>query len=160
MTFFRHSLAAALAVAAVTTFAQDAKVGSITVSGAQARATVPGQTAGGGFLRLDNQGPADRLVSATAPVSARVELHTMRMEGDVMRMRQIDAIELPAGGKVELKPGGMHLMFMELKAPLKAGEIVPVTLRFEKAGEVTVKMPVQVPTLPTAAAASGHEHKH
>lgn len=157
MTFFRHSLVAALAVAAAATFAQDAKVGPITVSGAQARATVPGQTAGGGFLRIDNQGPADRLVAAAAPVAARVELHTMRMEGDVMRMRQIDAIELPAGGKVELKPGGTHLMFMELKAPLKAGETVPVTLRFEKAGEVTVKMPVQSPT--PAAAAMKQEHK-
>lgn len=158
MTPRHRLLGAALAAACISTvaFAQDAKLGAITVSGAQARATVAGQRAGGGFLSLENQGPADRLVAASAPVAARVELHTMRMEGDVMRMREVDTIELPTGAKVELKPGGMHLMFMELKAPLKAGDTVPVTLRFEKAGEVTVAMPVQVPGAPAAA---GHDHK-
>jgi len=148
--------AATFAAAATVAAAQDARLGAISVSAAQARATVPGQRAGGAFLTVANQGPADRLVAARAPVAARVELHTMRMEGDVMRMRQVDAIELPTGATVELKPGGMHLMFMDLKAPLKAGETVPVTLRFEKAGELTVSMPVQAPGVPGAA---GHVHQ-
>lgn len=155
-TSLRLLCAATLAALATVAAAQDARLGAISVSGAQARATVAGQRAGGGFLTLANQGPADRLVAASAPVAARVELHTMRMEGDVMRMRQIDAIELPAGATVELKPGGMHLMFMELKEPLKAGATVPLTLRFEKAGEVTVPMPVRSPVPDTA----GHGHKH
>jgi copper(I)-binding protein len=76
----------------------------------------------------------------------------MAMEGDVMRMRQLDAIELPAGKAVEFKPGGLHLMFMDLKAPLAAGATVPLTLRFEKAGEQTVQVPVR------AAAAAQHKH--
>ena len=79
----------------------------------------------------------------------------MRMEGDVMRMRQVDAIELPPGATVELKPGGMHLMLMGLKQPLKADDKVPLTLRFEKAGEVTVQMSVEAPKPAMAA-----EHKH
>lgn len=153
--FSRLAGAALLTVAAAAS-AQDAKLGAITVSAAQARPTVAGQAAGGAFLRLENAGPADRLVAASAPAVGRVELHTMRMEGDVMRMRQIDAIDLPAGGTVELKPGGMHLMLMGLKAPLKSGDTVPVTLRFEKAGEVTVAVPVKAAAVP---ATGEHGHK-
>ena len=99
---------------------------------------MPGQTAGGGYLKLQNSGPADRLVGASAPVSSSVELHSMTMEGDVMRMRQLEAIDVPAGKTVELKPGGLHLMLMGLKAPLKAGDSFVLKLRFEKAGEVAV----------------------
>ena len=83
----------------------------------------------------------------------RVELHSMNMKGDVMEMRQVDAIELPAGKTVELKPGGLHLMFMGLKQPLAVGSKVPVTLRFEKAGDVNVEFDVL-----TKPAAHGHKH--
>lgn len=159
MSVARHVFAAMLCLAAAAS-AQEAKLGAITVTGAQARATVPGQKAGGAFLRLQNEGSAaDRLIAASSPVSGRVELHTMRLEGDVMRMRQIDAIELPAGGQVELKPGGMHLMLMELKSPLKPGDTVPLTLRFEKAGEVTLDMPVR-PFNSSGAAGSQHDKPH
>ncbi len=122
---------------------------------AYARATAPAQPAGGGFLTLHNGGAADRLVSAQAPVSSTVELHTMRMDGDVMRMRQVEAIDLPAGQKVELKPGGLHLMFIGLKAPLKAGDSFPLTLKFEKAGELTVSVRVEA-----VGAAAEPAHKH
>ena len=71
-----------------------------------------------------------------------VEIHEMAMDGNVMKMRQVKDIAVPAGGAVELKPGGLHLMFMNIKAPLAAGETVPVKLKFAKAGEVEVKMPV------------------
>lgn len=122
--------------------AQNAKVGSVQIENAYTRATVPGQQAAGGFMKIENKGAADQLVSASSPVAGEVQLHEMAMDGNVMKMRQVKDIAVPAGGAVELKPGGLHLMFMNIKAPLTAGETVPVKLKFAKAGEVEVKMPV------------------
>lgn len=147
--------AAALALSCGTTLAQ-----ALKVEQAWARPTVQGQTAGGGFLRIVGGAGADRLVSARADIAARVELHTMTMDGDVMRMREIDAIEVPAGRTVELKPGGLHLMFMDLKTPLAAGTRFPLTLRFEKAGEVRVEVPVQRMPPAGASAGAGHHGSH
>ncbi|HJV60493.1 MAG TPA: copper chaperone PCu(A)C [Albitalea sp.] len=139
-----HLLAAAcLGFASVVTPAQGAQPDKIAIEGAYARATAPGQPAGGAFLQLDNHGSADRLVAASAPVSRSAELHVSRMEGDVMRMRQVDAIDLPAGQSVQLAPGGTHIMLMGLKGPLTEGQHFPLTLRFEKAGEVTVDVTVR-----------------
>jgi len=107
-----------------------------------ARPTVEGQMAGGAFLKIQNVGGADRLLSASSSAAGMVQLHTMSMEGDVMKMREVEAIDLPAGTTVELKPGGLHLMLMGLKSPLKEGSKVPLTLKFEKAGEVKVEVPV------------------
>jgi len=84
------------------------------------------------------------LISASSPVAGEVQLHEMSMEGNIMKMRQVKDIAVPAGGSVELKPGGLHLMFMNIKAPLSAGETVSVKLKFAKAGEVEVRMPVNV----------------
>ena len=134
--------------------AQEAKVGSIKVEQAYTRSTVPGQMAAGGFMKIENKGAADQLVSASSPVAGDVQLHEMAMEGNVMKMRQVKDITVPAGGAVELKPGGLHLMFMNIKAPLTAGESVPVKLKFAKAGEVEVKMPVN------AMGQSGGAPKH
>jgi copper(I)-binding protein len=131
--------------------AQEAKVGSIKVEQAYTRSTVPGQMAAGGFMRIENKGAADQLVSASSPVAGDVQLHEMAMEGNVMKMRQVKDIAVPAGGSVELKPGGLHLMFMNIKAPLTAGESVPVKLKFAKAGEVEVKMPVNAMGQPGGA---------
>jgi copper(I)-binding protein len=123
--------------------AQEAKVGSIKVDQAYTRATVPGQQVAGGFMKIENKGTSgDQLLSASSPAAGEVQLHEMAMEGNVMKMRQVKDIAVPAGGSVELKPGGLHLMFMNIKAPLTAGESVPVKLKFAKAGEVEVKMPV------------------
>lgn len=122
--------------------AQNAKVGNVQIENAYTRATVPGQQAAGGFMKIENKGAADQLVSVSSPVAGEVQLHEMAMEGNVMKMRQVKDIAVPAGGAVELKPGGLHLMFMNIKAPLTAGETVPVKLKFAKAGEVEVKMPV------------------
>ena len=122
--------------------AQNAKAGSLQIENAYTRATVPGQQVAGGFMKIENKGAADQLISASSPVSGEVQLHEMAMEGNVMKMRQVKDIAVPAGGSVELKPGGLHLMFMGIKAPLAAGETVPVKLKFAKAGEVEVKMPV------------------
>jgi hypothetical protein len=142
MRISRYLVAAALGLAALTAQAHSFKLGELDIGHPYARATAAGQSIGGGFLTLANHGPDDRLLSASAPVAAKVELHSMRMEGDVMRMRQVEAIALPAGQTVELKPGGYHLMFVGLKAPLKAGDKFPLKLRFEKAGEVEVTVNV------------------
>ncbi|WP_114662065.1 copper chaperone PCu(A)C [Polynucleobacter necessarius] len=122
--------------------AQNASVGSIKIENAYTRATAPGQQVAGGFLKIENKGAADQLVSASSPVAGEVQLHEMAMEGNVMKMRQVKDIPVPANGSVELKPGGLHIMFMNIKAPLAAGETVPVKLKFAKAGDVEVKMPV------------------
>ena len=122
--------------------AQNAKVGPLQIENAYTRATVPGQMAAGGFMKVENKGAVDLLVSASSPAAGEVQLHEMAMEGNVMKMRQVKDIPVPAGGAVELKPGGMHLMFMNIKAPLVAGETIPVKLKFAKAGEVEVKFPV------------------
>lgn len=153
----RFCVAAALTVATVSAFAQAA----VKVEQPWARATVPGQPAGGGYFKLTNSGAAaDRLLSVSADVSASVELHSMSMEGDVMRMRQIDGIDVPAGGSVELKPGGLHVMFIGLKAPLKVGATFPVTLKFAKAGDVKATVEVK----DAQAGANVHDghavHKH
>lgn len=123
--------------------ANDYTAGALRIAHPWSRATVPGQPAGGGFMKLTNNGADDKLVAIRADVSATAELHTMRMDGDIMRMRQVDGIALPAGQTVELKPGGYHVMFMRLKAPLKEGSSFPATLVFEKAGEVKVDFKVE-----------------
>jgi copper(I)-binding protein len=137
---------------AVLAFAAFASLAQVRVEGAWARPTVPGQQGGGGYLTLTSP-VADRLVGGSTPAAQRLELHTMSMQGDVMQMRQIDAIELPAGRKVELKPGGLHVMFIGIAQPLTLGSKVPVTLRFEKAGEVKVEFEV-------AQRPSPAQHKH
>ena len=146
MTRNTRSLFAGLALAAaqLAAHAHGFQLGAIAIGHPWARATVPGQPGGAGYLSLDNRGPAaDRLLSARAAVAERVELHEMWMEGDVMRMRQRDAIAVPAGAKVEFRPGGAHLMLIGLKAPLKTGEKFPLVLTFEKAGTVEVVVNVE-----------------
>ena len=156
----RNTLLNALLLAAVgfgltaTAQAQNAKVGSVQIENAYTRSTVPGQMAAGGFMKIKNKGAVDQLISASSPVAGEVQLHEMAMEGNVVKMRQVKEVVVPAGGAVELKPGGMHLMFMNIKAPLTAGETVPVRLKFAKAGEVEVKMPVN------AMGAQGGAIKH
>jgi periplasmic copper chaperone A len=147
-----------LTLASMAAPAEDAKLGQIRIGNPYARATASGQSSGGGFLKLENGGGDDKLLSASAEVSSAVELHSMTMEGDVMRMRQVPAIELPAGQTVELKPGGLHIMFLGLKAPLKAGDSFPLKLKFEKAGEVSVS--VKVEAAGAGAGAMRHDMKH
>ncbi|QWD97963.1 copper chaperone PCu(A)C [Polynucleobacter sp. MG-5-Ahmo-C2] len=122
---------------------QTVRTSAIKIENAYTRATMPGQQVAGGFMKIENKGNStDQLLSANSPIAGEVQLHEMAMEGNVMKMRQVKDIAVPAGGAVELKPGGLHLMFMNIKAPLSAGETVPVKLKFAKAGEVEVKMPV------------------
>jgi copper(I)-binding protein len=139
-------------IAASLVVASFAAVAQVKVEGAWARPTVAGQQGGGGFMALTSP-KADRLLGGSTPVAERFELHTMQMQGDVMQMRQVDGIALPAGQKVELKPGGLHVMFIGLKQPLALGSKVPVTLKFEQAGEVKVEFEIASRAAPAA-------HKH
>ena len=134
-TLIRLLASSVFGLAATTALAQ------VKIDKAWARPTVAGQQGGGAFLSITSAS-ADRLISGSTPLAERFELHTMAMKGDVMEMRQVDAIELPAGQTVELKPGGLHVMFIGLKTPLKTGSKVPVTLKFEKAGDVKVEFDV------------------
>ena len=123
--------------------AHDYSGGDITVDHPWARATVGTSRPGGAYLTVINKGKAaDRLLRAESAIAARVELHRSVMEGGMMRMLPVEAIVVPAGGEIELAPGGYHLMLMGLKAPLSAGARVPLTLVFEKAGRIDVKITV------------------
>ena len=136
----------------------EVKIGALKIEDAKARATVPAQKMSGGFMKIENKGGADKLLAASSSVSKTMELHTMSMEGNVMKMREIKGIDIPANGKVELKSGGLHLMFIDLKEQLKPGSTIKVRLKFEKAGEVEV--PFKVMGHP-AHGEPGHDHsKH
>ncbi len=135
----------------------------VEAQGAWARASVQGQMATGAFMKLTAR-QATRLVGVSSPAAAVAEVHEMRMEGDVMRMRAIPALALPAGVPVELKPGGYHLMLLDLKAPLQPGTAVPVTLTFRDASgkdsklELSVPVAVRAPGAAAAPAAPPHKH--
>ena len=124
--------------------AYDYKLQALSISHPFARATPPGAKAGGAFFVVEYAGAAaDRLVRAASPAAGSVELHQMTMEGGVMKMRFLPALDIPPGGKIELKPGGYHVMLLDLRQPLKVGDKVPLTLTFEKAGSVDVIVDVE-----------------
>jgi copper(I)-binding protein len=134
-------------LATATASAQEYKGGDVAIHQPFATPTRPGASTGAAyFVGLENRGAlADRLLRASSPAAGRVELHSGEIGTDgVMRMRELDAIALPAGTTVELKPGqGYHLMLMDLKAPLAQGASFPMTLEFERAGKIEVKVVVR-----------------
>jgi copper(I)-binding protein len=137
----RLVLAAPLLVLPALARAQQA--GDIVIAAPWSRAAGQGGT-GAGFLTISNRGiVADRLVSASSPAARTTGLHTHVRDGDVMRMRPVQAIEVPPGQTVTLQPGGLHLMLIGLTRPLQAGQSVPVTLVFERAGPVQVELAIQ-----------------
>lgn len=137
------ALAAMLPMCAA--FADPVRIGPITVDHPWSRATPPAATTGAGYLELSNSGSTDdRLVSASSPAAAETQIHEMTVANGVMTMRQLaGGLAIPTGSEIVLKPGGYHVMLIDLKRPLKAGEDVPVTLRFEKAGSVDVALHVE-----------------
>jgi len=141
----RLALAATLAVLAVPASAQDYKLGALEITRPWTRATPATAQSGGGFLTVTNKGTTpDRLIAARSTVSAKVEVHEMRMDGNVMKMRELEkGLEIPAGATVMLKPGSYHIMFMGLKAPFAKDAKVPVTLVFEKAGSLDIVLDVE-----------------
>jgi copper(I)-binding protein len=138
-------LFALTAVLAVPALAQDYRIGALEVRAPWARATPPSAMAGGGYLTIVNLGTTpDRLIAARSAASDKVEIHEMKMDGNVMRMRELEkGLEIPPGATVTLAPGGYHIMWMGLRAPLVEATTVPVTLVFEKAGSLDVPFSVQ-----------------
>ena len=140
------SLAAALLVTALLSnlaAAADYTLGDLTIHKPWARASIGQAQAGAAYLTVMNKGSLpDRLIAAEGTVANRVELHTHMMDGGVMRMRPVKAIEVAPGEPAVLKPGGLHVMLMGLKAPLVKGESFPLTLVFEKAGRIEVEVPI------------------
>jgi periplasmic copper chaperone A len=130
--------------------------GDLEISGAWARAMLPNQPAGAGYLTITNKGAeADRLLSASSPAAGKVELHTMQVVDDVMVMRPLEGgLEIAPGETVRLEPGGLHLMFMEIPEGFSEGETVSITLTFQKAGEVEVELPVRK----AGSGGGGHAH--
>ncbi|MFI5033345.1 MAG: copper chaperone PCu(A)C [Reyranellales bacterium] len=134
----------ALLLVAAPAVAHDYKLGALEIDQPWARATPPTAPTGGGYLSVKNTGTTpDRLMSASSPAAGAVQVHQMKMEGSIMRMRELDGpLEIKPGETVTLAPGGLHLMMLGLKEPLKQGENVPLTLVFEKAGKVDVELAV------------------
>jgi copper(I)-binding protein len=139
----------------------------VEAQNAWARASVPGQQGSGAFMRLTAKEPL-QLVGVETPVAGVAEVHEMKMDGDVMRMRAIEALDLPQGVAVDLKPGGHHIMLQQLKAPLAKDTQVPVTLVFKDAKGAVSRLHLQVPVRTAPPAAGGaapqpeahHGHMH
>lgn len=150
-------LRAFAALGALTLSTTAAFAGDITITDSYARAASPAAKTGAAFLMIENAGPDDRLVDARSPAAARVELHTHIEEDGVMRMRHVeDGFALPTGGKIMMKRGGDHVMFMGLTGPFEQGASVPLTLVFESAGEMEIEVPVDLERMPE----KGHGHDH
>src|ERR1700740_1631653 len=140
MSFKFLAFAASLVVASAAL----AQTSPLEVSNAWARATPGKAENGAAYLTIQSPTP-DRLLSVSTPVAKKAELHTMSMEGMVMKMRPLTGVDIPAGQPVTLKPGGQHIMLVGLDAPLREGQFFPLTLTFEKAGTRTVSVAVEKP---------------
>ncbi len=142
-------------VALAALLAAGAVAAQTTVSDAWVRGMVAPQRATGAFMKLTSPQGA-KLVAVSSPVARVAEVHEMVMQGDVMAMRAIEALELPAGKTVEMKPGGHHLMLMGIEQPLKAGETVPLTLTIEGRDGKRETLQLSVPVKPLAASNQKH----
>lgn len=153
-------LAAALALFAVQpAFAHGFKIGELEIGHPWARMTPAGAKVGGGYLTVHNEGKdADTLVSATAEVAGKVEIHEMAVKDGIMTMRPLpDGVAVPAGAEVKLAPGGYHLMLLDLKQPLKEGESFKGTLTFAKAGTVNVEFKIEGMAGPKGSQPEAHD---
>jgi copper(I)-binding protein len=138
---------------------QEYKTGGITIGHSYARATVPGQPSAGAYVRIENNGKEkDTLQSVGAAIAKSAELHAMAMDGDVMKMREVESIEIKPSQIIAMKPGGgYHIMLIGLNRPLQAGDKFPMTLTFEHAGKVEISVDV-VALGKTASKAAAPEH--
>ena len=131
------------AVLLLLTFISTPALAQITVTDAWTRATAPGAKIAAGYMTIRNaRKTPDKLVAASSPAAEKVETHVTVKDGDIFRMREVKGYDIPAGGTFELKPGGAHLMLVNVKAPLKEGDRVPLTMRFERAGVVKTELQV------------------
>jgi copper(I)-binding protein len=153
-----RTAALALCFVGIAASAHDYRAGDLKIAHPWARMTVPGQPSGGAYLKLQNTGSVpERLLGGSTVAAERLELHSMSMDGNVMKMREVQAIDVAPGQTVELSPGQLHIMLIGLKAPLKAGDKVPVTLKFEKAGDVKIELMVEA-IAPGVAPSAAHTH--
>ena len=123
---------------------------NVVVTDAWARATMPGQKVSGAYMRIQSDVDA-KLIGASSPAVPRVEMHEMKMDGDIMRMREVKTIELPKGQAVALEPGGYHIMLMNPPKPIAAGDVIPLSLTIESGGKrqtVEVKAEARAPNQP------------
>lgn len=132
----------------------------VRIENPQAAETPPGTTTGVVYLDIVNTGNADRLLGAKGgEVADYIELHTSFLEGGLMRMRKVEAIDLAGGATTSLKPGGLHIMLIDLKQPLRAGQSFPLGLQFEKAGTIQVSVPIRKrEDMTEPMQHQGHEH--
>ncbi len=133
-----------------------ASAANVSVTDAWARATMPGQQVSGAYMKIASDADA-KLVGASSPAIPRVEVHEMKMDGDVMRMREVKAVDLPKGKAVSLEPGGYHIMLMNLKKPIAAGEVIPLKLVVESGGKQQV---VEVKAEARAPGSDAMPHHH
>lgn len=131
---------AAATLALNTAMADDYNVGKLHIDHAHARATVPGQSSAAAYISVENKGQvSDKLLSVASPIAKSAEVHSMSMDGDMMRMREVSELELKPSARIVMHPGGgYHIMLVGLKQPLKPGEKIPLNLRFEKAGKIDI----------------------
>ena len=167
MTLFKSTFLAVITTFTSLVFAQ-APSSMVEVKDAWVRSTVPGQKGTGAFMKITAKDGV-RLVGVSSPAAGVGEVHEMKMEGDIMKMRALSSLDLPAGKAIELKPGGYHIMLMDLKQPMVKDSKVPLTLLFKDAKGVESKLELIVPVSSVApgvsgsGAASGHgasAHKH
>jgi copper(I)-binding protein len=144
-------------IAALVWAAAGSAMAQVEVRSAWARSTVPGQGGTGAFMTITSK-DGGKLVGAASAIAGVVELHEMAMDNNVMKMRAIPALELPAGREVQLKPGGYHVMLLDLKRPLKVGEKVQIELRLETRDGKRVTQPVEVEVRSTAPGQDVHKH--
>ena len=149
----KTTFAAALLIGAASL---PAGAANISVSDAWARATMPGQKVSAAYMQIQSDADA-RLIGASSPAVPRVEVHEMKMDGDVMRMREVKAIDLPKGKTVMLQPGGLHVMLMNLPKPIAAGDIIPLVLVVESGGK---QQTVEVKAEARAPGAMPQHHHH
>ncbi|WVH08744.1 MAG: Copper metallo chaperone [Fluviibacter phosphoraccumulans EoVTN8] len=139
----RFAIATAAFLAAASVYTADAKVGNLNIDDVWAKSGQPGPVPSAAFMEIKNKGTADKLVSANCDCAKATELHNVKMIDGTMKMYKVDAMDVPADGELKLKSGSYHIMLIGLTRPLVAGETVPLKLKFEKAGEVTVNAKIK-----------------
>jgi copper(I)-binding protein len=145
----RVLLLGAITLAGAISMAANYEHGALHISQPWSRATAAGMPMGVAYLTISNRGKkADALIAASTPAAARVEMHHTTLVEGMARMRPLSEIPIPAGATVKIEPGGIHLMLVDLKAPLVAGKPVPLTLEFRVAGRITLELAAQAPRAP------------
>ena len=156
---YKNTVMAAITTGMLVFSATNAMAGDIMVNDAWARASAGMAGAGAAFMEIKNMGASDdKLISASSNISAKTELHTHMMDGDIMKMRQVEFIDVAGNSTTELKPGGYHVMFMGLKNMLVEGTSFPLTLTFEKAGNIDLTVNVMSPAAKGAMQGMGHKN--